>query len=177
MIQIIIEPNERYSVAESAQMAIEKGCGWLILRADAIAEDERRSTALEVVELAREAEIILTVINDTELARETGMHGVFLTQGHGIPAEVRQELGPEAIIGAEIGSPDAALTLEKADIDYVALPSSLPLEKASEIISAVRNGGGEIAFVSYGPQAGGCTPERISELQSAGFAGLCVPFE
>lgn len=31
MIQIRIAPNERYSASEMGQMAVEGGCGWIVL--------------------------------------------------------------------------------------------------------------------------------------------------
>ena len=172
MLQILIETNERYSVAEAAQIAIEAGTQWLVLRADTIAERERREIGKEVAELCRESGVILTVDSDIEFARELGIHGVLLHPGSKAPAAVREELGPEAIIGVEISSAETALTLEKNDIDYVALDSEMPLEKVAEIISAVRKAEGKIAFVSLGEQPT-LDPNYIEGLKAAGIAGLC----
>lgn len=159
-------------MAESAQIAIEAGAQWLVLRADTIAESERRDIGKDVAELCRESGVILTVDSDIEYARELGIHGVLLHPGSKAPAAVRDELGPEAIIGVEISSADAALALEKSDIDYVALDSAMPLETVAEIIGAVRAGGGKIAFVSLGEQPT-LAPEYIDGLKAAGIAGLC----
>lgn len=60
--------------------------------------------------------------------RELSLHGVFLTKNDASPVKVREELGAEAIIGAIVGTPDAALSLERADIDYVALTKSDPVD-------------------------------------------------
>lgn len=172
MLQILIETNERYSVAESAQIAIEAGAQWLVLRADTIAETERREIGNAVTELCRESGVILTVDSDIDFARKLGIHGVLLHPGSKAPAAVREELGPEAIIGVEISSADTALALEKNDIDYMALDSDMPLEKVAEIIGTVRAAGGQIAFVSLGEQPT-LEPEYIEGLKAAGIAGLC----
>ena len=33
MLQVLLEINDRYSLSEMAQMAIEAGCGWIVLAA------------------------------------------------------------------------------------------------------------------------------------------------
>lgn len=168
----MIETNERYSVAESAQIAIEAGAQWLVLRADTIDESERRDIGKQVADLCRESGVILTVDSDIEFARELGIHGVLLRPGSKAPAAVREELGPEAIIGVEISSADTALALERNDIDYVALSADMQLDRVAELIAAVRKAEGKIAFVSLGEQPT-LDGEYIDGLKAAGIAGLC----
>lgn len=77
-----------------AQMAIEGGCGWLVLRVPDYGDYELRQICPEIVELCRESSVMLTVEDRPELAKEFGMHGVYLHIGAGVPTSVREQLGP-----------------------------------------------------------------------------------
>ena len=121
MLQIIISPSERYSIGEMAQMAVEAGATWLVLSLPETDAGAMREMCADIVELCRESGVMLSVENNVVAARELALHGVFLSNNEVSPVKVREELGAEAIIGAVVGTPDAALSLERADIDYVAL--------------------------------------------------------
>ncbi len=168
MLQIIISPSERYSIGEMAQMAVEAGATWLVLSLPETDAGAMREMCADIVELCRESGVMLSVENNVEAARELALHGVFLTNSGVSPVKVREELGAEAIIGAVVGTPDAALSLERADIDYVALRQSDPA-----LIMAVRNAGGQIPVVDYMPDFVP-TPENTALIKADGFSGLCA---
>lgn len=168
MLQIIISPSEHYSIGEMAQMAVEAGATWLVLSLPETDAGAMREMCADIVELCRESGVMLSVENNVEAARELALHGVFLTNNGVSPVKVREELGAEAIIGAVVGMPDAALSLERADIDYVALRQSDPA-----LIMAVRNAGGQIPVVAYMPDFVP-TPENIALIKADGFSGLCA---
>lgn len=166
MLQVLIEINDRYSLSEMAQMAVEAGCGWIVLGAD-MPEAEKREHYPAVVELCRESGIMLTVTADVEAAKEYGLHGVFLPLGAASPVKVREELGAEAVIGAETNMSSVAVELERADIDYVAVS---PDEKASSVISEIRGAESQIPVVAYCNSA---ETADIQKLMEAGFSGVC----
>jgi len=168
MLQIIISFSERYSIGEMAQMAVEAGASWLVLSLPGNDAGQTREMCADVVELGRESGVMLSIENCVESARELAMHGVFLTDKNISPVKVREELGAEAIIGAVATTPDAALTLERADIDYVALTKSNPA-----LIMAVRDAGGQIPVVAYMPDFEP-SPESIAMIKADGFSGLCA---
>lgn len=168
MLQIIISPSERYSIGEMAQMAVEAGATWLVLSLPETDAGAMREMCADIVELCRESGVMLSVENNVEATRELALHGVFLTNNGVSPVKVREELGAEAIIGAVVGTPDAALSLERADIDYVALRQSDPA-----LIMAVRNAGGQIPVVAYMPDFVP-THENIALIKADGFSGLCA---
>ena len=100
MIQIIIRnENDRYSVAELVQMAVEGGCRWI--RIDLPDADEAYMLELgeQIVPLCREAGVILTIDNHPDIARKLGLHGVHVSDKALNPVALREELGPEAVIG------------------------------------------------------------------------------
>lgn len=168
MLQILIKPNDRYSVSEMAQMAIEAGAAWIVL---SVGEgDGLRDEVRDITEMCRTAGIILTCDN-VELAREYAMHGVLVDGTAMSPAALREELGAEAIIGAVAGSADAVLSLSRADIDYVALTEADSRSEA--LIADVRQAGCNIPVVALLPDMPLSDAYAKSVLE-AGFTGICA---
>ena len=165
MIQILLDKNEKYSMTEMAKIAIEAGCGWLILPDVNI--ENLRDDAPGIVDLCREAGVILTVRNSLEAAREFGLHGIMLDLG-GNPIAARGDLGAEAIIGSFIADASAASALSMADIDYFILKPS-----QSDIIENARSAGVENHFVAICSGAG-LDREKIDSIRTAGFSGICA---
>ena len=145
MIQIRIAPDERYSLSEMAQMAVEGGCGWIVLAMPGADPGEWRDV------------------------RQRGAHGVYLHIGSNA-AKIREDLGPEAIVGAEVGSADAAVALGKADIDYLTIAPSCGDPKA--LIAASRTGGAEVPFVAVCSAA--VVIANSASYLADGFAGFYV---
>ena len=166
MLQVLLQINDRYSLSQMAQMAIEAGCGWIVLAAG-ISEEEKREHYPAMVDLCRESGVMLTVTDDIEAAKEYGMHGVFLTLGAASPVKVREDLGPEAVIGAETGESSVALELERADIDYVAIA---PDKDAAATIAAIRATGSQFPVVAY---TDCIDADAVLALKKDGFSGIC----
>lgn len=167
MLQVIITPTNRYSLAEEARMAVEAGAQWLQLRVPGMSDDEIREIAPEIVTLCREAGVMLTLEDNMPMARELGLHGVFLHHGAN-PVKTREELGAEAVIGTEVGSADSTVAMSRADIDYVALAESI----SPKLIADVRAAGCTIPVVAYRPGSL-FTPSEVESLMDEGYSGLC----
>lgn len=165
MIQILLQRNEKYTQAELAQKAIEAGCQWLVLPDASTAA--LRADAQGIIDLCREAGVILTVENNIEACREFGLHGVLLRTGAN-PAAVRADIGAEAVIGAEIASAAAATALAKADIDYFMIS-----ENAAPIIAEARKAGVEVHFVAD-LTAATATRADVDRAMSLGFSGAYI---
>lgn len=147
MLQFIAEYNEKYSIAEQVQMAIEGGCGWVILNfADHPDDAFIRETAAEVVPLCREAGIILTIADNADMARELGIHGVWLTDGSRSASSVRAQLGAEAIIGASAGDVAALRLFADNDIDY----ATADARRLPSLVSDAANAGITLPVVLTG---------------------------
>lgn len=148
-----------------AQMAIEGGCGWLIL-GDNIDAAERREHYPAIVEMCRQAGVMLSATADIAVVKEYGLHGIYLPYCN-TAVQLRTELGPEAVIGTAVDNASQAIELEKADIDYVTLP---PVEASSSVIEAIAQAGGKIPVVAYVD-----TSERdhIDHIRAMGFSGIC----
>lgn len=167
MLQVLIEYSERYTLAEQAQMAIEGGATWLVIRPKGLTDEALREEAKEITSLCRDNAVILTMEGHTELAAELGLHGVLLLKRHASPADIRALFGAEAIIGAEVADGAEAAALEKADIDYVVLTQ---LHGAAPIIEEARRLGALIPFVALGD----FTAIEAAQIVMVGFNGVCT---
>lgn len=177
MLQYILTESEKYSIAELAQMAIEGGCRWINLRLPGLDDARvRQEIAPEVIDMCREAGIFLTIDDHPELARELGLHGVRMTGGN-VPAEaplspgaLRDELGPEAVIGIETADPSAAPSMAAADIDFISTPTGFDAAERKAFIEKIREMDIAMPIVAQG----NITPENARAILSEGFQGIAV---
>lgn len=151
MLQFIAQSNDRYSVEETIQMAIEGGCRWIQLHLPELSDEDIKTMSADIIEMCRESAVFLTIENRPELAKELGLHGVHLKSlADRSAAAIREELGPEAVIGVELDNAAAILALRNADIDYVTIPAGTAIETIAEIIANVRQADFKIPIVATG---------------------------
>lgn len=139
MLQFIAEYNERYSIAETVQMAIEGGCRWIELHMPQSDDSEIREVAAELIPLCRESGVFLTIEDRPELARELGLHGVVMTSLKTTAHKFREDLGPEAIIGLRVATTPAVVAIQNADIDYVTLPPDMPVSAIAQFMEELKS--------------------------------------
>lgn len=162
MLQFITHPSELYSIPEEVQMALEGGCRWIQLRMKDASDAEVREVAQEIIPMCRENSAFLVLDDRVELARELGVHGVHLGREDMPPAQAREFLGPEAIIGVTANTAADILALRGVDVDYVGLgpyrhtttkkrlAPVLGPEGCAEVIAEVRRHQIDIPIVAIG---------------------------
>lgn len=151
MLQFIARKNDRYSIAEMTRLAIEGGCRWIQLSMPDASDEEVRAVASEIIPTCRESGIFLLMEDRPGLAKDLNLHGIHLTNGCGIdPARLRDDLGPEAIIGIESDNAARIIELRGIDIDYISLPAGIGLASIEKITTAVKDAGLEIPIVASG---------------------------
>jgi len=157
---------------ELAQMAIEGGCTWIQVRLpENSGADVSRETLTDLVTVCREASAFLIFEDKAELAREMGVHGVHISHGGLAKAvETRELLGPEAVVGVELATATDIDAAQRADIDYVSLPASMPMDRAAQLIAYVRTSAITIPIVATGCN----TPSEVPIFMAAGFNGLAI---
>ena len=171
MLQFIATTNDRYSVAELAQMAIEGGCHWIELDLPGASDEYVRATAAELKTLCLETGTFLTIVDRPDVAREAGLHGVQLRGAMASKAAaLREELGAEAVIGIEATRPQDVLNAQNLDIDYATLPAGLSAEEIHTIVSAIRRADVQLPVVARGE----FTPDEAIEAIVAGASGIAV---
>lgn len=127
-----------------ARTALDQGARWLHLTDPAELE--------AIIPIARRADAILTLQGDHERVLATLIHGVILSPADSPAADVREKLGPHAIIGCEVSSLFEVMRLAPLDVDFFVLTASA--EQAGEIIALARQKGVEQRFVTLVPVEG-----------------------
>lgn len=154
-------------------MAIEGGCGWIVL-SDSLPEGENlRDTAVSIQEMCRENDVILTIKHDVELVNDLKVFGVLLSKSDMIPQEAREMLGPHAIIGVEVDNPDDVIVMQAADIDYVVVGpygERFDVNDYRVFVNSLTERGCKIAVVA----SGNIGVDDIQPLLSAGVRGVAI---
>lgn len=162
MLQFITNATDRFSIAEQTRLVIEGGCRWIQLRMKDATYDEMRSTALDIIPLCRDNEVIMVIDDNVELVKELRVHGVHLGKNDMPAAEAREMLGPHAIIGVTANTTNDILAFKGIDVDYVGLgPLRYTTTKANlsptigidgyrDIMRTIRSKGIELPIVAIG---------------------------
>lgn len=182
MLQFITHPSDRYTIPEEVQMAIEGGCKWIQLRMKDATYDELKSTALEIIPICRENDIILVIDDNVELVNELRVHGVHLGKNDMDPRKAREILGPHAIIGVTANTADDILSFRGIDVDYVGvgpfrrtttkknLAPVIGLDGYKDIVTKVTAAGNKLPLVAIG----GITLEDVTGIMATGVQGIAV---
>lgn len=177
MLQYILTPSSQYSIAELAQMAVEGGCLWISLCLPDLSDEEiKAAVAPDVIDMCREAAVFLTLDDRPELARELGLHGVRLSRKFlsanpsQSPMALRDELGPEAVIGVETADPTSVPSLLPADIDFVTLPEGFTSEQRRKFTAKIKELGLAMPVVAQGD----FTPAEAQQAIKDGCNGVAV---
>lgn len=182
MLQFITHPSDRYTIPEEVQMAIEGGCKWIQLRMKDATYNEMKSTALEIIPICRENDIILVIDDNVELVNELRVHGVHLGKNDMDPRKAREILGPHAIIGVTANTADDILSFRGIDVDYVGvgpfrhtttkknLAPVIGLDGYKDIVAKVTAAGNKLPLVAIG----GITLEDVTGIMATGVQGIAV---
>ncbi|MDE6190342.1 MAG: thiamine phosphate synthase [Muribaculum sp.] len=182
MLQFITHPSDRYTIAEEVKMAIEGGCKWIQLRMKDASYEEMKSTALEIIPMCKENDIILVIDDNVELVNELRVHGVHLGKNDMDPRKAREILGPHAIIGVTANTADDILSFRGVDVDYVGLgpfrhtttkknlSPVIGLDGYKDIVATVTKGGNTLPIVAIG----GITLEDVTGIMATGVQGIAV---
>lgn len=111
-----------------AEQALAAGCTWIHCT-DPDALDD-------IIAPCREADAILTLGGSPSKVMDTRVHGVILGSGDTPAAEVREFLGPHAIIGCTVSTLFEMLSLAQLDVDFFVL--NAPVEHFGEIVRLAR---------------------------------------
>lgn len=171
MIQIMISPSEGLLLGQQAADAIDAGAKWLELNLTDTADSEAVVADIKenMIPLCRERGVILTVRDNADIAKATGVHGVHIADKSLNAILMRNDLGAEAIIGIDIADAQAALTMQNNDIDYVRVGADIDDDSAARLIADIRSAGAVIPVVR---QLAADTAEKVQRAMSDGFSGV-----
>ena len=152
MLQFITSKSDNYSITQQARIAIEGGCLWIQVSNSLPDGITQMQAVQEIKQLCEDNEVFLVVDSDVNLAKEMQIHGVHLKPGDIKPAEAREELGAEAIIGVDVDNAADILSLRGRDMDYVVIDfdEKHDIAAIANIIEEVRREGFDINIVVRG---------------------------
>lgn len=118
--------------ADQGREAVEAGAMWLTLASptpEAIGQ---------LIPVCNSAGIIFVIEGNPDLALNTlvddvRVSGVCIGKSDGDPAQIREKLGPHAIVGYAADSATEILALAGLDIDYFTLPVAEMTESLAEV--------------------------------------------
>lgn len=171
--------SEGRSTPEIVEAAIEGGVDIVQLREKDRSANDRYRLGLELRELTEEAGVPLIVNDRIDIAEAIDADGVHLGDDD-LPISVARELlGPNAILGRSVSTPEAAREAERAGADYLGVGSvygttsketdSEQSEIGLDRVRAIREAT-TLPFVGIG----GVTPENAADVVSAGADGVAV---
>lgn len=174
MLQFKTCHSDRFTAVELATKAIEGGCKWIELEAEAATPEARRETirtcAEQLIPLCKEAGVYLLLDNEPDVALELACHGVLLPYDPANISAVRERLGAEAIIGVTVSTASQLPALRGKDIDYLSVDSEDP-SVVSAIKLAAMKAGIDIPVVAAGR---GVDKENARALINAGADGVAA---
>jgi thiamine-phosphate pyrophosphorylase len=172
-----ITPDEPDTARLLARVgAVIEGAALLQYRNKSADAALRRTQAMALASLCREARVPLIVNDDAVLAAECGAAGVHLGEHDGDPGRARARLGPAAIIGVSCYDDlDRARAAAAAGADYIAFgaffPSSTKPNARRATAALLRDSAGlGLPRVAIG----GITPDNGRGLVAAGADLLAV---
>ena len=123
---------------------------------------------------ARTGDDVALLVNGGPEAALTTRSGLHLRERDMTPAAARSVLGPEALIGQSVHSPDSAITA--AGADYVLAGHVYSSASKPGMAPLGLTGLANIVAVAPCPviAIGGITPERVREVVQAGARGVAV---
>ena len=159
--------------AEIAHTAIAGGATAVQLRAPELDDVRLGDLALEISEACHEAGVLFVVNDRPNVAAAFGA-GVHVGQGDD-PGSARAAIGPNAVLGISVTTPDEARAAEQAGADYVGVtvwatptkPEASPrgLDGLRSVVDAT-----SLPVVGIG----GIDAGNARQVLDAGAAGLCV---
>lgn len=170
MIQYKTIRSERYSASEQVQMAIEGGCGWIEFDPESVRPCDVRDILEPIIAMTKEAAAFLVISGDPVMAKEYGVHGTLLQNVEDNPMAVREDLGPEAVIGVKVRNASDMSRLTGVDVDYTVVEFDGDYNAFASFVAELRGINPELPVVADG----NVSVENARMLIEAGVSGVIL---
>lgn len=161
---------------QQVELAIEGGATFIQLREKNLAESAFEKEAVAIQDLCRAHGIPFVVNDNVEIAKRMGADGVHVGQSDMEAGDVRELLGPDAILGVSAQTVEQAKLAEARGADYLGVGAVFPtgskddaVEVSHETLKAICEAV-SIPVVAIG----GISEENVSELKGTGICGIAV---
>ncbi len=121
-IYFVTDPHlfEPETVEEACRRMLAAGVRTIQLRDKEAPAEDLLASALRLRTLCNDFGALLIINDDPVTAALAGADGVHVGQGDAPAAEVRNIIGPDAILGVSVRTPEEAAQAERSGADYVA---------------------------------------------------------
>ena len=163
-------------LADDVRAAIRGGATMIQLREKELTHEEFRAEALEIQALCREEGVPFIVNDDVALACELKADGVHVGQSDMEAGNVRALIGPDAILGVSVRTPEEAVEAERKGADYLGAGAVFHTGSKADAVDITHEELREICGAVSIPVVaiGGITLRNARELSGSGIAGLAV---
>ncbi len=169
MLQFTLIPHTQLPADNQATIAISAGCKWIEADPAQVNETELN----HIIELCKQAEIILTFKHDDVLLDKHRVHGLHLSPTDVEPQSIRDRLGGHPIIGVDVSSDVDLKRLKRADVDYLVIPD-FPSAEAYKTLNGLCRNIAE-SGIDFPVVAQGVIPvESLHDLLAAGANGINI---
>lgn len=121
-VYFVTDPHlfEPETVEEACRRMLTAGVRTIQLRDKEARGEELLAAARRLRSLCLEFGALLIINDDPETAALAGADGVHVGQGDAPATEARRRIGPDAVLGVSVRTPDEAAQAERSGADYVA---------------------------------------------------------
>ncbi len=171
MLQYVTDASAKRSVEDQINDVLAAGGNWITIDPTGMSDEEVRALVEKIMPACLEKQAFLLIKDNTNLAKETNVGGVVLSQNSDTPSQARMTLGAAAVIGVEVETTQQIDRLIGLDMDYVVMPfKTLKLEGVKELCKYMEQKEMELPRVA----SEGVTYDDIAPLMDAGCNGVAM---
>lgn len=164
------------TLLEQVKEALDGGASFVQLREKNLDEGAFLEEAKEIQRLCREYHVPFVINDNVKIAREIDADGVHVGQSDMEAQDVRDQLGPDKIIGVSAQTVEQALIAEKHGADYLGVGAVFPTGSKADAVEVSRETLKAICDAVQIPviAIGGISKKNVMELKETGICGIAV---
>lgn len=164
------------TLLEQVKEALDGGASFVQLREKNLDEGAFLEEAKEIQRLCREYHVPFVINDNVKIAREIDADGVHVGQSDMEAQDVRDQLGPDKIIGVSAQTVEQALIAEKHGADYLGVGAVFPTGSKADAVEVSRETLKAICDAVQIPviAIGGISKKNVMELKGTGICGIAV---
>ncbi|MBQ9505215.1 MAG: thiamine phosphate synthase [Lachnospiraceae bacterium] len=164
------------TLTEVVRESLEGGATFIQLREKDLDEENFLKEAWELKALCAEYGVPFVINDNVEIAKEIDADGVHVGQSDMEAGNVREELGPDKIIGVSAQTVEQAVLAEKRGADYLGVGAVFPTGSKDDAEDVSKETLKAICEAVSIPviAIGGISRDNVGELAGSGLAGIAV---
>jgi thiamine-phosphate pyrophosphorylase len=165
-----------HTLADQVEKTLQSGATFLQLREKDLSYDEFVELAYQIKTIANRYHVPFVINDNIDVAQAVGADGVHIGQTDEDILKVRDQLGPEKIIGLSAHTTEEAILAEQLGADYIGVgaifPTNTKLDANAVSYSTLQDICKSVTIPVVA--IGGISKENISKLSGSGVDGVAV---